>query len=140
MINGMSRLYTPPKTLAYEGLVALVAQQAMKGAEPLQCACAVEITATFVPPASTSRKLRAEMLAGRVHPAKKPDIDNIAKACFDGMNGVVWKDDVQAVQVLLRKRYGESPGVHVMVAAMDAPKVEQMEIAAWANATANKAQ
>lgn len=117
-IGGFSRMATPAKTVAYEGLVAMAAQQAMKGADPLQCPCVVEIVATFTPPASTSRKHRAEMIAGRMHPAKKPDIDNICKACFDGMNGVVWKDDVQAVQVLLRKRYGETPGVHVMVAAM----------------------
>ncbi len=117
-IGGFSRMATPAKTAAYEGLVALAAQEAMAGAAPMLCACAVEVTATFTPPASTSKRARAEMLAGRAHPAKKPDIDNIAKACFDGMNGVVWKDDVQAVQVMLRKRYGDTPGVHVQVAAL----------------------
>ncbi len=117
-IGGFSRMATPAKTVAYEGLVAMAAQQAMQGADPMQCACAVEVTAIFTPPASASKRHRAEMIAGRMFPAKKPDIDNIAKACFDGMNGVVWKDDVQAVQVLLRKRYGETPGVHVQVVTL----------------------
>lgn len=37
------------------------------------------------------------------------------KAIFDGMNGVVWKDDVQVVEVRKRKRYAETPGVVVIV-------------------------
>ncbi len=31
------------------------------------------------------------------------------------MNGVVWVDDAQVVQVFKRKRYAETPGVVVIV-------------------------
>lgn len=51
-------------------------------------------------------------------PTKKPDADNVLKAVFDGMNGVVWVDDVQACGVVLRKRYAETPGVTVVVRKM----------------------
>lgn len=44
------------------------------------------------------------------------DADNVLKAVCDGMNGVVFKDDSQAVSVVLAKRYGETPRLRVMVA------------------------
>jgi Holliday junction resolvase RusA-like endonuclease len=111
-------MFTPPTTVAYEGLVAYAAQTAMKGAAPILGPCAVELEAVFAVPASASKRARADALEGRAWPAKKPDADNIVKACLDGMNGVVWKDDVQAVDVRLVKRYGLTPGVWVRVAAL----------------------
>jgi Holliday junction resolvase RusA-like endonuclease len=35
------------------------------------------------------------------------------------MNGVVWIDDVQVVQVSKRKRYAETPGVVVIVRELE---------------------
>lgn len=51
------------------------------------------------------------------------------KAICDGINGVVWVDDTQAVVVAMRKRYGSTPGVCVTVEEVDAD-VRQLEIAA----------
>lgn len=115
-IAGHSRIATPAKTVAYEGLVAHAAAEAMRGAVPMQGACTVELRAAFAVPASWPKKRQAEALAGRVYPTKKPDADNVIKAVLDGMNGVVWRDDVQAVRVVLEKCYAERPGVFVNVA------------------------
>lgn len=117
-IGGFSRMATPAKTVAYEGLVAMAAQQAMRGGDPLACACAIEVECVFSLPKSMSKKHRIEALAGRMRPTKKPDGDNVLKAVCDGINGVVWKDDVQAVDSRVIKRYGETPGVHVRVAVL----------------------
>jgi len=117
-IGGFSRMATPAKTVAYEGLVAHAAQLAMRGAEPFLAAVAVEVDVICSVPKSYSRKLAARCLSGDVRPAKKPDVDNVLKAVFDGMNGVVWYDDVQAVEVRVSKRYGTTPGVHVRVASL----------------------
>ncbi len=106
---------TPDKTVAYEGLIAHAAQQAMAGAAPLDCPCAVQVSITVTVPASWSKKKQAAALLGEVLPTKKPDADNVVKAVFDGMNGVVWRDDVQAVDLAVRKRYGATPGVFVRV-------------------------
>lgn len=114
-IGGFSRMATPAKTVAYEGLIAHAAQQAMAGADPVEFACAVQLSITCSVPVSWSKKKQAAALAGRVLPTKKPDTDNVVKAVFDGMNGVVWKDDVQAVDLFVRKRYGAAPCVHVRV-------------------------
>jgi Holliday junction resolvase RusA-like endonuclease len=75
----------------------------------------VQLSITMAVPISWSKKKAAAALAGQVLPTRKPDADNVVKAVFDGMNGVVWRDDVQAVDLQLRKRYGTTPGVHVRV-------------------------
>lgn len=114
-IGGRSAIKTPEKTVAYEGLIAHAAQQAMAGTPMLTCPCGVEVSITVGVPASWSQKKRAAALAGEVLPTKKPDADNVVKAVMDGINGVVWRDDVQAVDLSVRKRYGATPGVLVRV-------------------------
>lgn len=114
-IGGFSRMATPAKTVAYEGLIAHAAQQAMGTATPMDCACQVQMIITVSVPASWSKKKQAAALAAQVLPTKKPDTDNVVKAVFDGMSGVVWRDDVQAVDLFVRKRYGAMPGVQVRV-------------------------
>lgn len=114
-IGGFSRMATPAKTVAYEGLVAHAAQEAMAGRPLLDGPCHVAITLFCQVPASWSQKKRNAAIVGEVLPTTKPDVDNCVKAIFDGINGVVWRDDVQAVELTVSKRYGATPGVVVGV-------------------------
>ena len=50
-----------------------------------------------------------------VHHVKKPDADNLAKAIKDAMRGVVYKDDSQIVELIVRKQYGDPPRVVIAV-------------------------
>lgn len=117
-IRGHSMMFPAEKTVAYEGLIAHAAAQVMRGAEPWRGPCAIEIDVVFSVPASYSAKKRKQCLAGAIRPTKKPDADNVLKACCDGINGVVWKDDAQAVCFTGNKRYGLTPGVFVRVAQL----------------------
>ena len=108
-------IYTPEKTVNYEGLIAHSAMVAMAGRDLLTEAAEVELDIRVSIPKSMSKKNRQLAIDGLIVPTKKPDIDNVETAIFDGMNGVVWKDDVQVVQVKKRKRYAETPGVVVIV-------------------------
>lgn len=112
-------MYTPIKTANYEGLIAHAAMVAMAGRTLLTQAAEVELDIRVSIPKSMSKKNRKLAIDGLIVPTKKPDIDNVEKAIFDGMNGVVWKDDVQVVQVKKRKRYAETPGVVVIVRELD---------------------
>lgn len=116
--GGRARLYTPAKTVAYEGLVSHAAAQAMGGHAPLAGACLVELDITCPVPASWSKRKQAAALAGTIYPTTKPDKDNVIKAIYDAMNGIVWRDDVQAVDGVQRKRYGAVPGVRVRVCVL----------------------
>lgn len=119
-IGNHARMFTPDKTVAYEGLIAHAAQMAMRETPPFTGDCRMEVDIVCSVPASWSAKKRAQALAGTIRPAKKPDSDNVLKAACDGMNGVVWRDDVQAVEGAWRKVYGETPGLRVRVAVLDA--------------------
>lgn len=114
-IGGFSGMATPQKTVAYEGLIAHAAQQAMAGAPLLEDAAACNVFIDAPVPASWSQKKQRQALAGEVLPTKKPDADNVVKAVFDGCNGVLWRDDVQVVDLRVRKRYSAVPCVRVEV-------------------------
>lgn len=110
-INGSARAFTPAKTVAYEGKVALAGERAMDGRAPLTGAIAVEVIAWFPIPQSWSKKRK---LAARFHTGR-PDADNILKAIGDGLNGVIWADDSQIAEVSIHKRYAGRPCVAVTV-------------------------
>lgn len=110
-----ARMYTPEKTASYESLIALAAQEAMAGNRLIAGPADVEISMFLPVPTSWSKKKQAAALQGQVYPTKKPDADNVIKAIFDGINGVVWVDDVQACDIVVRKRYADKPGVEVSV-------------------------
>ncbi len=112
-------MYTPEKTASYESLVAHAAHVAMAGRSLIAGAVSVELDIRISIPASWSGKRKGMAQRGEIAATKKPDIDNVEKAIFDGLNGVVWKDDVQAVHVSKRKRYAETPGVVVIVRELD---------------------
>jgi Holliday junction resolvase RusA-like endonuclease len=114
-IGGHARMFTPQKTANYETLIAMAAQQAMAGRELLAGPVMVEMKIFVSVAASWSKKKTAEALSGEVMPTKKPDADNVLKAICDGINGIVFKDDVQVVNVSLSKRFSATPGVSVRV-------------------------
>lgn len=117
--GGHARLYTPEKTASYESRVAVAGHIAMGDCAVIEGAVSVVLAITVPIPASWSKKKQAQAMAGVLLPTTKPDIDNVEKAIFDGLNGVVWKDDVQVVEVTKRKRYGETPGVLVAIRTAD---------------------
>ena len=107
--------YTPTKTRDYETLIAEAAQKAMGSSEPLKTPVAAYIYITVPIPASYSKKRSEACLSGLERPCKKPDADNILKAFFDAMNGIVYQDDSQIVSIHATKRYGTVGMVEVLV-------------------------
>jgi len=118
MQGGFARAYTPAKTVAFEGLIAMAGEQAMAGRPPVDAPVSLDIVATFQIPASWSKRKRAEAEAGALRHAGKPDADNLCKAVGDGLNGVVWRDDSQVCNLRLCKRYGITPGLSIRVVVL----------------------
>lgn len=110
--------YTPEKTASYENLVKVKAEEAMQGREVIEGAVLVTIGLYLTPPASWSQKKQRAALVGEVYPTVKPDVDNVIKGIFDAMNEIVWKDDKQAVDLVLRKRYDTTARATVEVRAL----------------------
>ena len=114
-VGNHARMFTPVKTVAYEGLVAHVAHEAMAGRALLEGPVGVTMFLNCQIPASWSKKKRALAVTGEIRPTTKPDMDNVVKACFDGMNGVVFADDVQVARLQVEKWYSEIPMVDIHV-------------------------
>lgn len=45
----------------------------------------------------------------REHPSVPPDLDKLARAVLDGLDGIAYADDAQVTQLVVRKRYADSP-------------------------------
>ena len=80
----------------------------------------LQMRVDFAIPASWSQKKQRAAEAGLILPTVKPDADNILKALCDAINGVVWVDDVQVVDLTLKKRYSVQPGVAVRIDELEA--------------------
>lgn len=118
-VGNFVQTYTPANTAEYERLVKLRFQNA--GGAITDKPVKIEIVACFAPPKSARKKDKIEMLANRILPEKKPDVDNIAKIILDALNQVAYKDDAQVIELFVKKRYAAEAKVFV--------HIEEIEIA-----------
>lgn len=107
--------YTPEKTRTYEGMIRSAAMDAIGNKPPFEDPVEFVMRAIFPVPASWSSKKRQRALTGELKPGKKPDLDNVAKAWNDALNGVVYRDDALICRMTLDKRYGPQALVVVTV-------------------------
>jgi len=64
-------------------------------------------------PAATRRQIcEGNML---IYKPTKPDLDNLTKAIFDALNGVVWVDDALVVSLTANKWYGDRDQITVNI-------------------------
>jgi Holliday junction resolvase RusA-like endonuclease len=108
-----AQFFTDSKTASEKQAIAAWAIEA--GARILEGPIEVRLTAYLRIPQSASKKRRADMLANIERPTKKPDGDNLAKLALDALNGVCWKDDVQVVDLIVRKFWSDEPRLVVEV-------------------------
>ena len=99
-------MYTPKATRDYEKTVRQLVSVLYNG--PLhKKEVPLEISLTF--------NLRKPKSVKRSYPSVKPDLDNLAKAVYDAMEGVVFEGDGQIVDSNLSKRYSEKGSVVVTI-------------------------
>ena len=107
--------YSPQKTKIYEDEIKMMAKAAMGSSEALDTPVTVAIYIRVGIPASFSKQKRKDALEGILKPTKKPDADNVLKCFMDAMNGIVYLDDKQVVNIHLKKIYAETPAVEIMI-------------------------
>lgn len=107
--GGFARAYTPAKTVRYEDLVRIAAADAMGPREPITGQVLVCVTAYVAIPKSMPKRDQRAAVDGIKHPVTRPDADNYAKAALDGCNGILFKDDSQVTDLIVRKRYSDRP-------------------------------
>ena len=108
--------YTPQKTKDYEEKVRLCClQENGRKYFDKNKQLDVWICAYFEPPKKVTKRFRELMLNGMLPPICKSDIDNIAKIILDALNGFLYYDDSQVVNLCVIKRYLETPRVAVYI-------------------------
>lgn len=112
--NKKIMMYDPKESKEYKRYAALIAKQhAPKTPFTEQLSVVLKIYRQI--PKSTTKKDRALFLAGIKRPVTKPDTDNYTKAVLDALNGIIWQDDSQIVDIYASKYYSDNPRVEILV-------------------------
>ncbi len=113
--GGFVRMYTDAKTLGFEQAVADEARTAMSNFDLFDTPMQLQLSAYYPIPKSWSKKKRQLAVDGEIYPQVKPDLDNVMKAILDALNGVVYADDSQVINMVATKRYSTDPRIEVYV-------------------------
>jgi len=108
------RMYDPKKVKDYKKYVASVAKQEWKQ-EPLESALTVSIDVYRDIQKSGSKKNKQMKEDEIILPTNKPDITNYVKGIEDALNGIVYADDSQIVELIARKFYSHEPRIEITV-------------------------
>lgn len=119
-LNGFSaRGYQTREIVAWKQTVALAATAHVgRGRHQEQGPLAVELEFELRGPKVRKRQHR------HATSLRTGDLDNLAKGVLDGLNGVLWRDDCQVVELRARKTYaapGAVPGVLIRVSPAEDP-------------------
>ena len=121
---GKRKFYDPSKQMK-QAIQWQIRPDAPK--EPLSGPVKVSITFYMPIPKQTSKMHRRQMINGKSVPIKRPDLDNLAYLITNAMNEIVYEDDRQIVDLVLRKRYAEVPKTVIKVVELDSLKDEDLK-------------
>ncbi len=116
VVNGWVQHYSPEETKKFEKAVADV-YKARKDPPFFERHTAISVTILFgLPIPKSYTKWRVEAIKkGTIKHTKRPDVDNLAKAILDALNGVAWADDAQITQMIVKKEYVTKPCIWVQI-------------------------
>lgn len=106
--------YTPQTTRTAEQEIAAHVRSVVEGA-PLEGALRVDVEALMPIPKSLKGVKRDQAITCQIWPTTRFDADNLAKLCLDALNGILWHDDAQIVQLNITKRYAEQTGYRLII-------------------------
>lgn len=112
------RLYDPKKVSVYKKQLGMMCRFQYKQA-PLAGPLKVEMNFFRHVQSSVSKKELKLRLSGSHRPVVKPDTDNYIKSTLDGLNGLLWEDDNQIVDLVAHKYYSDKPRVEIEVTKLD---------------------
>jgi len=111
-VTGKGFAYTPTKTIQAEHRI----QEQVATAWPrpvIEGPLVVGIVVQLLKPKSAPK-------TRPVWPTTRPDADNYGKLVLDALNGILWRDDSQVVDLRIRKVYAEHIGFQIEVATIEA--------------------
>src|SRR5690625_2830996 len=110
-------MYDPKPSKDYKEYVAKIAKE-YAPEEPTEAALGVQMKIYREIPKSTTKKDRKLINEGLKRPVVRPDTDNYTKAILDALNGIIYKDDSQIVDLKASKYYSDDPRVEIKIEAL----------------------
>lgn len=105
-VNKNGHVWTPDRTTNYENAVQWAYwDKYRKRTFEKGKALVISIVLYYVRPKAMTKAKRLMAQRGILRPIVKPDVDNVAKAILDALNGVAFADDRQIVQLTCEKWY-----------------------------------
>lgn len=98
---------------AAKEIVTVAAKQLMQGKPPFAGPVVVVYHCWRPIPIRYSKIKRAACLSGSLRPISVPDLDNYIKMVMDAVNGIIYVDDAQIVDMIVRKWFGDPPRITV---------------------------
>lgn len=108
------RWHNTRKYDATKEIVAVAARQLMQGRPPFPGAVVCVYHCWRAIPKSYSKIKRAACLSGSIRPIVIPDLDNYVKMVMDACNNIIYLDDAQIVDMIVRKWFGDPPRITVI--------------------------
>lgn len=105
--------FTPGKQRMAMSVIQVIAAQCMNDQPLIMVPVSMTIHATWPWPKSWSEKKRKKQ--GAHYKTSKPDSDNVGKIISDSLNGIVFNDDAQVVDLRVVKQYGLSAQTQVVI-------------------------
>ena len=110
-------MYDPKPSKDYKKHVAKIAKE-YAPEKPTEAALGVQMKIYREIPKSTTKKDRKLINEGLKRPVVRPDTDNYTKAILDALNGIIYKDDSQIVDLKASKYYSDNPRVEIKIEAL----------------------
>lgn len=107
-------MYDPEKVKKFKKELSQLAKLHYRD-DPLDGELEIEVSFYRSVQKSLSKKERARRLSGEHRPTVKPDLDNYIKSALDGLNGILWTDDVRIVDLHAHKYYSDRPRIEITV-------------------------
>jgi Holliday junction resolvase RusA-like endonuclease len=98
--------YSPSKTKDWQELIAIQALQ-HRPQRLLDCPLSVSATFYLIKPKSRRKK--------DLYPDRKPDHDNLEKALYDALEGIIYINDSRIVEKYFCKKWGDPPRVEIEI-------------------------
>lgn len=112
------RMYDPVRVKQFKLDLGMLARQQWHQ-EPLQGPLKVTLEFYRGMQKSLSKKEQALRLSGAHRPIVKPDLSNYIKSFEDGLNGLIWADDNEIVEMVARKYYSDHPRIEVEIEVLE---------------------
>jgi Holliday junction resolvase RusA-like endonuclease len=101
VVGKFARIHTDAATASAEAVVRQFAALAIRGRPLLEGALKLNVTIWLHRPKSWSKRQRLE----NPIPTGKPDLDNVCKLVADSLNGIVFHDDSQISELMVKRLF-----------------------------------